>query len=150
METGLENNDDDHVSMWMQQKASKFSHWNARRRQRSAQTLEAHRDSEAKGSEEETESYLTTAVVPGSERSRVESLAIGDQIAMKTRTHDSEHEQSNLRTVPERSPPTLWPDLKDRARNERALKSCQEENRSLRALVVQLSEMVLRHASGKS
>lgn len=69
---------------------------------------------------------------------------------MKTRTHDAEHEQSNLRTVPERSPPTLWPDLKDRARNGRALKSCQQENRSLRALVVQLSEMVLRHASGKS
>lgn len=64
METGLENNDD-HVSMWMQQ-GSEFSHRNTRRRQRSAQTLEAHRDSEAKGSEEETESYLTTAVVPGS------------------------------------------------------------------------------------
>ena len=63
METGLENNDD-RVSMWMQRKASEFSHRNARR---SAQTLEAHRDSEAKGSEEETESYLTTLVVPGSE-----------------------------------------------------------------------------------
>jgi hypothetical protein len=69
---------------------------------------------------------------------------------MKTRRHDAKHEQSNLGTVPERSPPTLWPDLKDRARNERGLRSCQEENRSLRALVVQLSEMVLRHASGKS
>jgi hypothetical protein len=61
------NNDDDHVSMWTQRKASKFSHRNPRRRQRPAQTLEAYRDSEAKGSEEETESYLTTAVVPGSE-----------------------------------------------------------------------------------
>jgi hypothetical protein len=66
METRLENNDD-HVSMWMQRKASEFSHRNTRRRQRSAQTLEAHRDTEAKGSEEETESYLTTAAVPGSE-----------------------------------------------------------------------------------
>jgi hypothetical protein len=69
---------------------------------------------------------------------------------MKRRTHDAEHAQSNLRTVPEQSLSTLWPDLKDRARNARTLKSCQEENRSLRALVVQLSEMVLRHASNKS
>ncbi|HEV7877197.1 hypothetical protein [Bradyrhizobium sp.] len=66
METGLENNED-HVSKWMQRKASEFPHRNARRRQCSAQTLEAHRDSEAKGSEEETESYLKTAIVPGSE-----------------------------------------------------------------------------------
>jgi hypothetical protein len=53
-------------------------------------------------------------------------------------------------TVPEQRQPTLWPpSLEDETRIKRALESCEKENRSLKALVVHLSEMVIRHIAGK-
>ena len=44
---------------------------------------------------------------------------------------------------------TLWPRVKDETRIERTLESCEKENRSLKALVVHLSEMVIRHIASK-
>src|ERR1700693_5176918 len=51
--------------------------------------------------------------------------------------------------MPQRREPPLWPRVKDETRIERALESCEKENRSLKALVVHLSEMVIRHIAGK-
>lgn len=51
---------------------------------------------------------------------------------------------------PERSPPTLWPRFPqdDDTRMKLALEACEAENRSLRRLVVNLSEIVLRITGG--
>jgi hypothetical protein len=51
--------------------------------------------------------------------------------------------------MPEQAEPTLWPRVKDETRIERTLESCEKENRSLKALVVHLSEMVMRNIVGK-
>lgn len=64
---------------------------------------------------------------------------------MKTRTHDAEEGQ------PERSSPSPWPlELNDATEIKRALESCQKENKSLKALVIHLSEIVIRHLASKS
>jgi hypothetical protein len=52
-------------------------------------------------------------------------------------------------TVPERRDLPSGPELKDETRIERTLESCENENRSLKALVVHLSEMVIRNIGGK-
>ena len=71
------------------------------------------------------------------------------EIVMKTRTHDAE--ASHPMAVPEQSPPTLWPlELNDETGIRRALESCQKENKSLKALVIHLSEMVIRHITDKN
>jgi hypothetical protein len=68
---------------------------------------------------------------------------------MKTPTHDAA--ESHRMAVPEQSPPTLWPPgLNDETRIRRALESCQKENKSLKALVIHLSEMVIRHIASKN
>jgi hypothetical protein len=68
---------------------------------------------------------------------------------MNTRINDAE--ESNLMTLSEQSLPTLWPpDTMGETRIRRALESCQKENRSLRALVVHLSEIVMRHIADKN
>jgi hypothetical protein len=62
------------------------------------------------------------------------------------KTHTDNAEESRLRTFAERSPPTLWPtELNDATQIKRVLESCQRENQSLKALVVHLSEMIIRH-----
>jgi len=53
--------------------------------------------------------------------------------------------------ITERSEPTLWPqslkdDLKDEMRKKLALESLEKENKSLKELVVRLSETILRNA----
>ena len=68
---------------------------------------------------------------------------------MKTRTHDAE--ESHSMAVPERSPLSPWPlELNDETEIKRALESCQKENKSLKALVSHLSEIVIRHLASKS
>jgi hypothetical protein len=68
---------------------------------------------------------------------------------MKIPTHHAG--VSHPMAIPEQTPPTLWPlELTDDTRIRRALESCQKENRSLKALVVHLSEMVLRQIASKN
>lgn len=58
---------------------------------------------------------------------------------------------SHILTVPGQDSPTLWPLLpNERTPLEFAVEVCEKENKELKALVVSLSEIILRAAIGKN